>query len=48
MEFKRIFNIPGDAGRVSVQTWNAITGVYDDLYNGNRVREGQYPGYEIN
>ena len=47
-EFKRIFDIPGDPGRVSVQTWNAITSVYDDLYNGNRVREGQYPGYEIN
>lgn len=46
-EFKRIFDIPGDPGRVSVQTWNAITSVYDDLYRGNRVNEGQYQGYEI-
>ena len=30
--FKRIFNIPGDPRRVSAQTWNAITSVYDDLY----------------
>lgn len=46
-EFKRIFEIPGDPGRVSVQTWDAITNVYDDLFNGGVVREGQYPGYVI-
>ena len=33
-EFKRIFDIPGDPGRVSAQTWNAITNIYDDLYSG--------------
>ena len=33
-EFKRIFNIPGDPERVSAQTWNAITNIYDDLYSG--------------
>ena len=33
-EFKRIFDIPGDPERVSAQTWNAITNVYDDLYAG--------------
>ena len=46
-EFKRLFNIPGDPERVSVQTWDAITNVYDDLYNGGAVNEGQYPGYVI-
>ena len=46
-EFKRIFDIPGDPERVSVQTWNAITSVYDDLFNGGVAREGQYPGYVI-
>lgn len=46
-EFKRIFDIPGDPERVSVQTWNAITDVYDDLLNGSIAREGQYPGYVI-
>lgn len=33
-EFKRLFDIPGDPERVSAQTWNAITNVYDDLYTG--------------
>lgn len=46
-EFKRIFEIPGDPGRVSVQTWDAITNVYDDLLNGSVAREGQYPGYPV-
>jgi len=46
-EFKRIFGIPGDSGRVSVQTWEAITDVYEDLFNGSVAREGQYPGYNI-
>ena len=46
-EFKRIFGIPGDSDRVSVQTWEAITDVYEDLFNGSVAREGQYPGYNI-
>lgn len=46
-EFKRLFDIPGDAERVSVQTWNAIMNIYEDLYNGAIAREGQYPGYVI-
>ena len=46
-EFKNIFDIPGDPERVSVQTWDAITNVYDDLLNGSVAREGQYPGYVI-
>lgn len=46
-EFVRIFNLPGDPERVSAPIWNAITAIYDDLYNGNFVREGQYPGYII-
>ena len=46
-EFKRLFDIPGDEERVSVQTWDAITSVYDDLYNGAIAREGQFPGYTI-
>lgn len=46
-EFKRLFDLPGDPERVSVQTWNSITSVYDDLYNGAIARVGQYPGYEI-
>ena len=46
-EFVKAFNLPGDPERVSAPTWNAIINVYDDLYSGNTVREGQYPGYVI-
>lgn len=34
-------------GVVGAITWNEITGLYTDLYSGNRVNDGQYPGYEI-
>ncbi len=46
-EFKRLFDIPSDSDRVSVQVWDAITDVYDDLYNGGDVNDGQYPGYDL-
>ncbi len=46
-EFKRLFNLGGDPERVTVETWDTIMDVYDDLYNGAIAREGQYPGYEI-
>lgn len=45
--FKQIFDIPGTPDRVNAPTWNAIASIYDDLYNGGRVNEGQYPGYTI-
>ena len=34
-------------GLVGAITWNAITSLYSDLYQGERLHEGQYPGYEI-
>ena len=34
-------------GLVGVITWNAIASLYSDLYLGNRLSEGQYPGYDI-
>ena len=46
-EFKRIFNIPGTPDRVNAPTWNAIASIYDDLYTGQMVNEGQFPGYNI-
>ena len=46
-QFKRIFNIPGTPERVNAPTWNAIANIYDDLYNGQMVNEGQFPGYNI-
>lgn len=44
IEFKRIFGYPADNERVTPQIWNAIASVYDDVYNGSTVREGQYGG----
>ena len=32
---------------VGAATWDAITNLYSDLYNGNRLNEGQFPGYNI-
>lgn len=46
-EFKEIFNIPGAPDRVNAPTWNAIASIFDDLYNGQTVGEGQFPGYNI-
>ncbi len=34
-------------GVVGIITWNAVTSLYNDLYDGNQLQEGQYPGYEI-
>ncbi len=45
--FKNEFGLPGDPQRVSAQVWNALIRVYDDLYVGNIVDEGQFPGYGI-
>lgn len=46
-QFKQLFDLPGDPDRVNAPVWNAIADIYDDLYNGASVNEGQYPGYEI-
>ncbi len=34
-------------GTVAAATWDAITSLYSDLYNGTRLNEGQFPGYEL-
>lgn len=44
---KILFNLPGAENRVTVETWDAIVNIYDDLYTGSTVNEGQYPGYVI-
>jgi peptidoglycan hydrolase-like protein with peptidoglycan-binding domain len=43
---QRLYGLDAN-GIVGVITWNAITSLYNDLYQGNRLQEGQYPGYEI-
>ena len=35
------------SGTVGASTWNEITSLLEDLYSGNRLNEGQFPGYEI-
>ena len=42
--FKQVFDLPQGSARVNAVLWNNITSVYDDLYNGAVVNEGQYPG----
>ena len=34
-------------GTVGSVTWSAIADLYSDLYNGSRLGEGQYPGFEL-
>lgn len=34
-------------GIVSAITWTAITELYEDLYSGMQLRDGQYPGFEV-
>ena len=45
--FKELFDIPGSEVRVNAPAWNAIANIYDDLYTGGSVNEGQFPGYNI-
>ena len=45
--FNTEFGLPGNSERVTALVWNAIIRVYDDLYVGNIVNEGQFPGYGI-
>ena len=44
--FQRLFGFDPN-GEVDSATWNAIIDTYEDLYNGNRLNPGQYPGYAI-
>lgn len=46
LAFQAYAGIPQN-GTVASVTWNAIANLYSDLYNGSRLGEGQYPGYEI-
>ncbi len=46
LAFERLAGLP-ETGRVNAITWNAVTSLYNDLYSGNRLNEGQYPGFEI-
>ena len=44
--FQRLFGI-AELGTVGLLTWDAIAGLYSDLYRGEELKDGQYPGYEV-
>lgn len=44
--FQRLYGIPA-TGVVGPAAWGGIAELYSDVYNGSRLREGQYPGYPI-
>ena len=44
--FQSMMGLP-PSGTVAAATWDAITSLYEDLYTGSRLGEGQYPGYEL-
>lgn len=46
LAFQRLQGIE-DTGTVGSVTWNAVADLYSDLYNGSRLNEGQFPGYEL-
>ena len=43
--FQELAGLPV-TGQVSAITWEALTDLYSDLYNGQLLGEGQYPGFE--
>ena len=44
--FQRMEGLPPN-GTVGAATWNEISSLYSDLYIGNRLSDGQFPGYDI-
>ncbi|MBQ9796456.1 MAG: peptidoglycan-binding protein [Clostridia bacterium] len=44
--FQRQFGLTPN-GVVASVTWNRIIEVYEALYQGNRLQDGQYPGFDI-
>ena len=44
--FQNFVGLPPN-GYVEFTTWNAITSLYRDIYVGDQLRDGQYPGYPI-
>ena len=45
--FKEAYSLPGNPERVDAITWNSIISIYDDLYEGARVNDEQFPGYGV-
>ena len=45
--FQNLFEPEEVNGEVDSATWNAIIRIYEDLYNGNQVSAGQFPGNTV-
>ena len=43
---QRAYGLPV-TGYVNAITWRYITDLYSDLYVGNRLNQGQYPGFTV-
>ena len=46
LAFQNTFGIQ-PTGVVAAPTWNAIIELYEVLYQGAQIRDGQHPGYEL-
>jgi peptidoglycan hydrolase-like protein with peptidoglycan-binding domain len=44
--FQNFYGLPA-TGVVGPVVWNGITNLYSDLYNGSRLGEGQFPGFNV-
>lgn len=44
--FQRRFGLSAN-GVVASTTWNEIISLYETLYLGNRLQDGQYPGFDV-
>ena len=44
--FQRLYGLPV-TGFVEAVTWSSIADLYSDLFVGNRLGEGQFPGVEV-
>ncbi len=44
--FQELAGLPV-TGYVAAPTWTEITRLYSDLYNGSRLNEGQFPGFDV-
>lgn len=44
--FQRLYGLPV-TGYVEAVTWDGIANLYSDLYMGNRLSEGQFPGRDV-
>lgn len=48
LAFKETFGLPQESGGVvDAAVWNAVTDLYETLYLGARLQDGQYPGYPL-